>query len=166
GGRAGWMPARAYEEPVHSIKDLIKQRRRWYYAALMNSFYGPGGLARKGLFIFTTILWSLAPLGLIPPVLLLLVTGTIPPEPLAAGVGCMALGIAAGLYMLAAWRVVSVHAHVSRGMRLLFLLSTLAFLPFVILLECIAVAYTWLRPPRGFERAEKWVGPGGGPAGI
>ncbi len=155
GGRAAWMPARAYEEPVHSIKDLIKQRRRWYWGTLLNAFSKTIPFRARAAYLAMTLLWSISPLGVIPALIGLLLLGRPPFDPLASALGGLATTTIILWYTIGGWRTLAVHSE--RPLRYLAYLATPILVPLVLWFEALAVVCSWVSPPKTFERVKRSV---------
>ncbi|NPA05501.1 MAG: hypothetical protein GXO09_05350 [Crenarchaeota archaeon] len=149
------MPARAYEEPVHSIKDLIKQRRRWYWGTILNAFSKTIPFSARAAYLAMTILWSISPLGVIPALLGLLILGRPPFDPLASALGGLATATITLWYLIGGWRTLSVHRE--RSLRHLVYLLTPILVPVVLWFEALAVTCSWVNPPKTFERVKRSI---------
>ena len=65
GGRARWVDGYLEEQSTQSIRDFVKQRRRWYQGLVKVSLFAPVKLRWRVCLGINTLLWTIAPLGAI-----------------------------------------------------------------------------------------------------
>ena len=154
GPRVGWIKSRVFEEPVYSLRDMLRQRSRWYIGTVANALSKTIGFKAKATYIAMAIFWTLAPLGALPTLAAIMVTGTLPSDPLLAALTASALAVFMELYMLGAWRTLAPHC-IPRLNKLVATAAIALLAPLLLALEGLGVVYAWLRPTTEFHVVKK-----------
>jgi len=157
GARVGWIKSRVFEEPVYSLKDMLRQRSRWYIGTVANALSKTIGFKAKAAYIVMTIYWTIAPLGILPTLATVIVTGALPSDPLLASLAVSALTVFMELYMLGAWRTLAPHP-IPRLNKLLAVVAVALLTPLLLALEGLGVVYAWIKPATEFYIVAKGRG--------
>jgi egghead protein (zeste-white 4 protein) len=64
GRRARWVDGNMEEQSTQSVKDFVKQRRRWFVGLILVARYAPAPFRYRASVAVSTLIWALSPLGL------------------------------------------------------------------------------------------------------
>ena len=147
----GWVNGYVYEQSPRTVRDFLKQRRRWFIG-IVQVIRGPLSWNTKGVLMLSTISWA----GSILVGMATLVNLAHPViVPLSIRLGSdIALGIYASLYLSGLHLNLRDQGY-SRVQRLKYYLTLLVSIPAYSLIETLGIAYGIVKPELGFEVISK-----------
>ena len=153
GYRCRWVEGHLAEQCTYSVRDFVKQRRRWFNGMGRTSLLAPARLRWRLTLMASMAAWALAPLAWVYTVAHLADGGYTPPEVRALANTGLAVFITATLVGL---RVnMDDHGITGRLARLRWQVTWLACLPVFSFMEAAAVTFAMIRPTRVFHVVRK-----------
>jgi beta-1,4-mannosyltransferase len=153
GYRCRWVEGHLAEQCTHSVRDFMKQRRRWFNGMHRTSWRAPAQLRWRLTLMLAMLTWALTPLAWAYTVAHFVDGGYTPPIIRALANAGLAVYITTTLVGL---RVnLDDHRVRNRLQRLRWTLTWLVCLPLFSILEAAAVAFAMLRPTRTFHVVKK-----------
>ncbi len=153
GRRARWVEGYLEEQSTQSVPDFMKQRRRWYLGLLKVSLFAPVGLRYRISLGLNTLLWTMAPLGMIYTILNLFLGGQA--NPTLRFMANIAVACFATLYMVGLSANLDEHGITSKLQRMKWYAIQLVMLPAFSFMESASILYAIFRPSMGFHVVKK-----------
>lgn len=153
GYKFGWVDGFIREQSPFTIKDLIKQRRRWLCGLSLLAYDKNIALKRRMNLILNLLLWKVSWLAVYVTILNFIIGGSYFPVSLIIASAILTGGYFTA-YMVGAYRNLldvdfSIFKKVSLYMMTFFLVPVSAFV------EGVAVVYALARPVEGFDVVKK-----------
>lgn len=152
GGRVRWVDGFCVEQSTRSVKDFLKQRRRWLIGLALVAIKAPVRLRTRSVLGFGTVMWGVGCIGL-PLNLLALSVGVRQPGPLFY-VSTLTMGLYLAFYWIGAELALS-YAGMRLARRVLIEAAALCLMPVWASLESLSVFYAVIKPERGFHVVKK-----------
>lgn len=153
GYRCRWVEGHMAEQCTYSVRDFIKQRRRWFNGMHRTSWRAPARLRWRLTLMASMLAWALAPLAWVYTVGHFLDGGYTPPVIRALANISLAVYVTTTLVGL---RVnMDDHGIRNRFRRLRWALTWLVCLPLCSFMEAAAVTFAMVRPTRTFHVVRK-----------
>lgn len=153
GYRCRWVEGHLAEQCTYSVRDFMKQRRRWFNGMHRTAWQAPARLRWRLTLMVSMLTWALAPLAWAYTIAHFVAGGYTPPVIRAlANIG-LAVYVTATLVGL---RVnMDDHGIRNRFRRLGWALAWVVSLPLFSLMEATAVTFAMIRPTKTFHVVKK-----------
>ncbi len=153
GQRTRWVDGYCLEQSTRSVKDFVKQRRRWFVGLMLVCRRTPIPLRLRAPLLASVLLWGLSWIGWWGVTAAILMTGTrIPLFVFATGVASVSAYVAQYLLGL---ELNLTQRGVPLQRRIVWHVVQLLLTPVFSVLESSAVVYALVRPERGFHVVKK-----------
>ena len=153
GGRARWVDGYLEEQSTQSLRDFVKQRRRWFQGLVKVSLFAPVKLRWRACLGINTLLWSIAPLGALYTIGHAFYGFEV--NPTIRALANLSFAEFMTLYLIGLKANLDEHGITHPISRLGWSLAQLALTPFFSLLESAGVATAIVRPVAGFHVVSK-----------
>jgi beta-1,4-mannosyltransferase len=153
GSRCRWVDGVLEEQCTQSVKDFLKQRRRWFSGLVSTALHSPARLQWRLMLGINMLAWALAPFAWGYTIAHFVTGGYVDPVVRALANGSFAVYVVTTLVGLR----VNMTEHGIRNPlhRIGWCLTWLACMPVFSLLESVSVAYAIASPARGFHVVKK-----------
>lgn len=153
GYKFGWVDGFIREQSPFNIKDLIKQRRRWFCGLAILAFDDSIAFKRRFYLICSLLLWKISWMSIFVTVANFLIGGSYFPLSLIILSAVMTSGYFVA-YMVGVYRnLMDVRFSIVKKIFLYFI--TFILVPVSAFIEGIAVIYSILKPVKGFDVVKK-----------
>jgi len=153
GRRTRWVDGVIIEQSTQSVRDFLKQRRRWFVGLVKTIVHAPVGLRHKFTLAVCMAVWAVSWLSIVSAVALACGRASAPPAAFVIGAGSFSVFVAqyiVGLHLNLAHRGAT-----SWPRRASLYVVQVAFIPIFSILEASGVLYALLRPESGFHVVKK-----------
>jgi len=153
GHRCRWVDGYMEEQSTQSVKDFMKQRRRWFQGIVKVCLHAPVRLRWRFVLCISTLLWALAPISIGFTIVHFITGGYVNPLVTAMADTSFASFIVTSLIGL---RVnLTEHGIRNRAPRVAWSVAFLLCMPIFGMIEAGSVAYAILSPSTGFHVVKK-----------
>ncbi len=153
GRRARWVEGYLEEQSTQSVSDFMKQRRRWYLGLVKVALFAPVSLKYRISLGINTLLWTVAPLGMLYTIANLFLGGQA--HPTLRFMANIAVACFATLYMVGLNANLDEHGVTSKLQRLKWYALQIVMLPVFSFMESGSILYAIFRPSMGFHVVKK-----------
>jgi len=153
GYKFGWVDGFIREQSPFTIKDLIKQRRRWFCGLAILAFDSSIAFKRRFYLICSLILWKISWIAIFVTITNFLIGGSYFPLSLIILSAIMTSGYYVA-YMIGVYRNL-IDMDFSRIKKVYIYLITFVLVPISAFIEGIAVIYAIIRPVKVFDVVKK-----------
>jgi egghead protein (zeste-white 4 protein) len=153
GARCRWVDGMLEEQCTQSVKDFLKQRRRWFSGLVNVVLRAPVRLRWRLMLGINMLAWALAPFAWGYTIAHFVTGGYVDPLVRALANGSFAVYI---VTTLAGLRVNMTEHGIRNPLRRIgWCVTWLACMPMFSLMESVSVAYAIVKPARGFHVVRK-----------
>lgn len=153
GGRARWVDGYLEEQSTQSMRDFVKQRRRWYQGLVKVSLYAPVKLRWRACLGLNTLMWTIAPLGGLYTIVHAVYGFEV--NPWIRAMANLSFAEFLTLYFVGLKANLDEYGVTNPIKRLGWAVAQLVLTPFFSLLESVGVASALVRPAAGFHVVSK-----------
>jgi len=153
GYRCRWVEGHVAEQCTFSVRDFLKQRRRWFSGMACTALRAPVSWKWRALLGISMVTWASAPIAWIYTIAHFVAGGYCPPEIRAMANISLAVYITTTIIGLG----VNMEEHGIRHplLKLRWLATWIACLPVFSFMEATAVAYALVSPAKTFDVVRK-----------
>jgi egghead protein (zeste-white 4 protein) len=153
GYRCRWVDGYLEEQSTQSVRDFMKQRRRWFQGIVKVCLHAPVKLKWRIVLSISTVLWTLAPVSIGFTILHFITGGSVNPVVTAMADMSFASFI---ITSLAGLRVnLAEHGIENPVLRFAWSVAFLLCMPLFSVIEAGSVAYAIVSPSTGFHVVKK-----------
>lgn len=154
GRRCRWIDGYVEEQPAHSIKDFMKQRRRWFLGLIKVVRHAPVALRWRIPLAISVALWSLSPVGVLYTYVRFGI-GVQTPAMWIVWVGDLAFAIYVFNYIIGLKLNLDDWEPIGRVKAAVLYAAVVVLIPIFSLMEVAGVVWAILRPDPGFHVVKK-----------
>jgi beta-1,4-mannosyltransferase len=153
GTRCRWVDGHCEEQSTESVRDFVKQRRRWFCGLVMTALACPVRLRFRSVIGLSMLAWALTPVVWAYTLLHFVLGGFVPPEIYVLADLSFATYVTATFVGL---RVnLNEHGIEHPGHRIGWFVLWMVLMPAFSLMEAGSIGYAMMRPSLGFHVVKK-----------